>query len=601
MEMVSSKSKSILFLVGILACVSCNNEIKKRIPLVDNASIQSEVQKSFIQEAYDKAKSNLSSDNLGYLGMVYYSSNYYDEAKTCFDLALKVDEKKWEWSYYKGMIHMELGEAIDAKNSMRDAIGVKPNNWMAWYRLADIYRQMDSIPQAINALKKITSLSDSDTKIVSSLRSTYFPLQLHSKVLLSKIYMSEGNNVKAEQTLYQVISRFKSFGPAYKQLSILYANMQNTSLAKKYTDRANDLIVYNEPLDTLKDKLALMTRSETYVLKEIDNAMRGTDAKWSNEVLRKAIKNVPDSKYVISKAISQYLAKGTVNLALYHVDKHFDAFKDDYNEILNTGVKLADAGLKSEAKKYLKHAMTFGDLTAQNKANLAGIIFEKLGKEEEAKNIFESLIENNEANHRILEDALFFMLQTQNKKKAYTYYKQLKKVKPKSTGVYIYEAFLLEKSGNINKAINIYRKAFSVASKNKFLILKLQSLVLEKKDWKMAKSFFKEALKSNPNDSELQTYLGWLLVSYPDDKFKAQEIEEGIEFSERAFYNSNYKVHNKITAGRTLGVGYHLKGNDELATYYLNRTIAFAIRNKGDKNYIQGLRSLVTQFQQKGG
>ncbi|MGC6432307.1 MAG: tetratricopeptide repeat protein [Jejuia sp.] len=589
---ISKKSYVLLSVFCFLFLLNCGSDLSERIPELPDLSSSSNAQKVQIGNAHQKAIKNASSKNLGELGKVYYASNFYDRAKSCFQLARMDDSDSWEWSYYKGLIHMELGESDSALHEMKMVKTVNPDVWLASYRLANVYRQMDSVEKAETALKEIINLNTGATKITNSLRSTYFPLQLYARLLLSQVYTSANENNKAKKELNYLTKRYKTFGAPFKQLGILYATEGNTKLSKKYGERAGDLPEVNEPLDTLQDKLALISTSENYVLKQIDIARAGVDSKWSSELIKAALENMPESKYVLSKAISQYLSQGTGELALPFLNKHFDSFKDVYNETFKTGVELADAGYRTDALRYFRHAITFDDITDEQRANIAGVYFEKLGISNKAIELMDEVVTSNRTNPKILGDAMFLMLQTNQLEKAQSYYKDLKRVDAAHPSVKIYEGTQLEKRGNISSATKLYLSALERDPKNKYIIQHVKDLMLKQERWTEMKGFLRNALEVYPNDSQLQMYLGWVLVSYPDENNKINDITEGLEYSERAFYNCRYQVGDRVSAGRTLALGYYLLKDNTMADYYINRTIGIAIKAKFGQDYIQGLQSL---------
>ena len=71
------------------------------------------VLKDQISSATRKAWLNPSSNNLGILGMIYHSCEYYDRAAECYRLAVKRNDSKWMWSYYLGYLNREMGEPRD--------------------------------------------------------------------------------------------------------------------------------------------------------------------------------------------------------------------------------------------------------------------------------------------------------------------------------------------------------------------------------------------------------------------------------------------------------------------------------------------------------
>ncbi|MEN0051509.1 MAG: tetratricopeptide repeat protein, partial [Bacteroidota bacterium] len=312
---------STLFSVlGLLALNSCQEEHREDIPELPQLANELPELKAQIESADRQTHKKPSSKNLGKLGMIYYASNDYERAAKCFELAIQENPEIWEWKYYQGSIHMELGELTEAVAVMNKLTQSEPKLWMAWYRLGEIYQQMDSLKLAEEVLDKIIRLPAKGTKSNSQFRSIEFPLQLYARIIRSKVYNSTNRAEMAEQDLKDICANHKTFGAAFRQLGMFYINKGEKNMGEVYQERANDLRVFNFATDTLMDRLSLISRSEAYVLKQIDNAMQGNDGKWSYELINQAHENMPNSKYVLSKAIRQYSSIGMGKQALPLLD-----------------------------------------------------------------------------------------------------------------------------------------------------------------------------------------------------------------------------------------------------------------------------------------
>lgn len=48
-------------------------------------------------------------DNIGRLGIAYYSYGNYAKSDLCYQLAVKKNKSKWRWNYYLGYLNLEQG------------------------------------------------------------------------------------------------------------------------------------------------------------------------------------------------------------------------------------------------------------------------------------------------------------------------------------------------------------------------------------------------------------------------------------------------------------------------------------------------------------
>ena len=83
------------------------------------------------------------------------------------------------------------------------------------------------------------------------------------------------------------------------------------------------------------DNIALISRSDIYLLKQIDDAIRSNNFKWALKLIEHALKYIPDNKYLISKAVFGYFSMGMDKMALPYLDQHLKYFSDDFNELMD--------------------------------------------------------------------------------------------------------------------------------------------------------------------------------------------------------------------------------------------------------------------------
>ena len=107
-------------------------------------------------------------------------------------------------------------------------------------------------------------------------------------------------------------------------------------------------------------------------------------------------------------------------------------------------------------------------------------------------------------------------------------------------------------------------------------------------------TFYKKALLAYPNKSEIQERLGALYIAVPDEKLI--NLAKGIELSERAFYNSIYTIPIKVSAARSLAIGYHKLGDTKKSRYFFEQAIELATKANLSPQYIQSLSQLAKQF-----
>jgi len=568
--------------------------IRSELPTLPDLSSYPEPLSTQLKSAHNNARKTPNASSLGNLGKVYYASNYYEEAIRCFTLAADLDSTQWQWNYYLGSVLTELGESDKALKNMQKVTAAAPNVHLAWYRQAEICQQLGMNEEAYKILEKIENLDLSKTQVKTARRSTYFPLQILAKLLEARALLNDKQTKKAEDELLLLTKKYKTFGPAFKLLSILYAQQGDTELANKYADRSGDLVTYVSPVDTLMDQLALLSRSEDYLLKQVDNAIRGSDPRWTSELLKNALENLPGNKFILSKTIKQYMRMGVGKYALPYLDEHFSYFKDTYQELLETGTEIANAGFAKDAARYLLRAKDLPGQSPEKTATLAGLIYEKAHLKKEGLDLMQSVSTEAPTDELVLKDAIFLYLEAGETIKAQQLMSTLRKLSPANTNLLIFEGILAAQNGKKEQTAVYYQKAFDKDPANRFLINQLGRIYLESKQWTKLINLYRKALQATPNDSEFQMQLGMLLVTCPDNTL--HKIDEGTEYSERAFYNSIFTPEIKISAGRTLAWANYQLGDKNLAKYYIDETIRLALKSNAAPSYIQNLQSLSEQI-----
>ena len=292
---MNKKRKRILIFTASILCLVIlfffvkllfDSPYKSKLPDLPDLSTGSIFLKEQISDADRKAHGKPSADNLGDLGMVYHSNSYYDNAAQCYSLAIKKDFSRWIWSYYLGYLYMEMGDSESGIENFRSVIKEIPEAYHAWYHVGEGYQNLGEWYKAEVAFNKIANLMEVRSMEKSATRYDYFPLRVYAMYQLSRIYMNTNRNELAEKTLIEILKFHRSFGPAYRLLGNLYTAKGDSLSGSYYIVRANDLSNYAAPVDTLVDKLANISRTELYLLKQIDEAERSIYPEWALELAK---------------------------------------------------------------------------------------------------------------------------------------------------------------------------------------------------------------------------------------------------------------------------------------------------------------------------
>ncbi|MGW8316746.1 MAG: tetratricopeptide repeat protein, partial [Bacteroidales bacterium] len=347
--------------IALIACslsISCNRGATGgEIPRPDHLESLSAPVREQITEALEKATKDPSAENLGHLGMVYHSSANYEEAARCYRMADQKSRSEWIWEYYQGILFLEMGNSQEVIECFRRVLEENPQANLAWYYMGQEYRNLRNYQLSEEAYQHISTPGTNTGPIQGSTREDHFPLHTYARFELARIYNETGRDELAERTLREILQGTRTFGPAYRLLGNIYYARGDSILGNRYGVRANDLMVFIPPVDTLVDQLVLLSRSELYLLKKIDEAERTYYDQWTVRLVEQGLTYMPENKYLISKAINIFLWVGMHDRASALTEKNITYFRDDYGELNRIGLAFFVNRIYGEAKKYLERAL----------------------------------------------------------------------------------------------------------------------------------------------------------------------------------------------------------------------------------------------------
>jgi tetratricopeptide (TPR) repeat protein len=194
---------------------------------------------------------------------------------------------------------------------------------------------------------------DKNAVVKTATRYDYFPLVTYPMYDLARIYMNTGRNDLAENTLKEIIDYQRAFGPAYRLLSNVYSVKGDELSSRSCLVRANDLAENPSPVDTLIDRISLLSRSDMYLLKRIDEAEISVFPEYALELVKHSLTYFPENNYLVGKAIKLFLIRDLGKQALPYLDQHIKYFKDDFTELKNVGDLLYTKGFYPQGERFV--------------------------------------------------------------------------------------------------------------------------------------------------------------------------------------------------------------------------------------------------------
>lgn len=599
---MSGKNKRILIIaggiIGLLAIMFVIKYIvdqpyRSKLPDIPDLQGNPAPLSEQIIKASSKAHRNPSAENIGNLGMIYHSSAYYDKAGQCYLLAIKRNKSKWIWSYYLGYLNQETGESNKSIENFRDVIKVFPANYEAWYYVGEGYRNLGENHKAEVAFEKIANLQEKRSLGKSTTRNDYFPLRAYALFQLSRIYMNSDRAELAEETLKQILQFHRSFGPAYRFLASVYRAKGDSVQSKYNIVRANDLLDFSSPVDTIIDKLALVSRSQLYLLKQIDIAEKGLYPEWGLAITKNALKQLPDNKYLISKAIKLFLRLDLGKDALSYIDKHFEFYKEDFDELKDVADLLYEKKLNSESLKYYTQAAKLKPEDIDTQSSLILCLW-NAGMKDMATHQLTDFLDNHNSNLDALVSGVTFYIQIGNRENAIGYLDRMKKLFPENAETKKLSGVVAENDRKIPEAIAFYESAFKSDPTDLNTIRYLGNILIRNKMWEKAISHYRKALEYFPNEPVILERLGSLLVTCPDTRLR--DYQNGKEYSERAFIHKSCPPEVLVSAAKSLAESYGGLGDYKNAYTFMNIAINLAKNQNSPKEYISNLEVMLKQY-----
>jgi tetratricopeptide (TPR) repeat protein len=557
-----------------------------KIPDLPELETLSKPLRSQLKTAAFSAKINPTASNLGELGMVYHSSSNYERAIVCYTLAIKKNKSKWIWSYYLGYLYREMGDSRNSIANFQTVIKENPKAFLAWYYLGEAHQNVGENDKAIVAFEKITPWLIKEQERGKTTRVDFFSLNTYAKCQLASLHINTNRVDLAEESLNEIIDGNKSFGWAYRLLGRIYSLKGDSVLSSKYVIRANDLINYTIPVDTLIDKLALLSRSELYLLKQIDEADKARYFDWESQLINQGLNYLPDNKYLISKAITFYLKTDSAKSALPLLRKHFEVFSDDFNELKYVANLLFEKRYFAQSNIYFERVLELKpEETDLQVYHVLGLFNQN--KKTEAVKLMEDYLRKDSLNPKILANSVIELLDMEEVEKANKYLGILKKLMPSEAKTLFLSGKIAQQKGDIQTAQAFFESSFNQNPNDLVTVKALSDVLMRQKLWKKAKTYFINSMVYFPNEPYLLEILGTLLVVCPDKNLR--NYNEGIELLERAFYHKDCPPETAISAGNSLADAYLEKGDNQIAAVYLKLVIDFAKSLNISQEYVSKL------------
>ncbi len=514
-----------------------------------------------IRDAHRKAHKKPSSNNLGTLGAVYHSSQLYEKAADCYRIAIKRDGSSWIWSYYLGCLDKEMSKPQDAINNFKKVLEENPRAYNALYYMGEEYQNIGLNDEALSVYAEIAGRDPVTQYRSGKFRKDYYPLSIYAKYQTARIHFNLKDYDKAEEVLNDILGDY-SYGPAYRLLGSLYSAKGDSAASEACMIRSNELLHITNPVDTLTDLLALRSRSESFILKQIDEADYDSYLDWANTLINNALSYAPDNKYVVSKAVKIMLRTQSGNRAADLLDAHFANFSDNLPELKEVADILYINELFAQSARYYLRAIELDPGDTEIQANLIISMFRD-NKAQAADDLLIKFVKDQPGDPEVLINASYISILTNKWDQADNYLKQLEEISPSDPKGLLLSGLCKLEEGNTKEAEALFRRSF----RKKPDILSVEALgdlLTEQKRWREAINHYKLALSPFPNEPSVLLKLGILLVSSQDETLR--NYDQGIEYLHRLIVHRSCPPDNLVMSASNLSQAYENLDNKRKAS-----------------------------------
>ena len=159
------------------------------------------------------------------LGKQKQNSQYFREAISDLNHAIKLENDKPEYYTALGDAHFSLGNVGDSYAALQEALKLDENNFEACLKMGEISFYSKDYDRAIESLNRVTA-QDKDNQTAHFMKGF--------------IYKETGDTTNAVFYFRRLIDLYPDYEPAYEELGMLYAQHRN-KLGLEYLNTALSL------------------------------------------------------------------------------------------------------------------------------------------------------------------------------------------------------------------------------------------------------------------------------------------------------------------------------------------------------------------------
>ncbi|MGD9904804.1 MAG: tetratricopeptide repeat protein, partial [Vicinamibacterales bacterium] len=332
-----------------------------------------------LAEADQRARVAPTATTIGALGRAYHAHQRPTAAIAAYRLAAALAPDDVQWTYLRGILHEERGDASAAEAAYRDVVAAAPDLGQAWFRLGELTFKAGRLDDAAAAYGRARDATPEPPLPAPGGGPRQLPpLSLYARLGLARVAIDRGDPAAAARDIHAMLEAYPAFGPARGLLGEVDRRTgggpaASTRLAAR---------PYVPPADRRLDAVVALSHHPDVLLKHAGLAARAGDTAWREVLLQRAQRASPDDLNVLMEMSALRQAQGRLAEAFTLLQRHEALAPGDHHALVQQGKVLADLGRLAEAEAVLRRAVAVRDTTAQY--NL-GAVLDQQGRWDEAR------------------------------------------------------------------------------------------------------------------------------------------------------------------------------------------------------------------------
>jgi tetratricopeptide (TPR) repeat protein len=334
-----------------------------------------------LQRAYDVARDRATDGRtVGGLAMMLHAFEQFGLARSYYSLALRLDERAFEWRYLLGVVQAELGENAAAVASFRLALSLNRQYLPAHIRLAE-------------SLMRAGDLEASRAEYVAVLRG--FPDLALANYGLGRVESAVGRTAAAIVCYRRALEAAPEFGAAHYALALAYRNLGDAPRAQPHlAGHARHGNRRPALADPLLDRVRSMRSTARDLIAEAARRATAGNLEESVALHLTALDRDPSLAQVHVNLISLYGRTGRHERAEAHYRAALELGASVADAHYNYGVLLAARRRQEEAVDLFRQALEANPFHAAAHGNLAALLARN-GRFDEAARHYRLAIAND--------------------------------------------------------------------------------------------------------------------------------------------------------------------------------------------------------------